>query len=93
MQDFLKRMLVSFIFLGMLVSISVAVRCSVPQYRKWRECTALRRELQADVDGAKAQISETKRKIDRFHSSRWFVEQLARENHRVAENEIVFVFE
>lgn len=93
MQELLKRMLVCFTFIGMLVSISVAFRCFVPRYRTWNESLALRQSLQDEVDGLRREIAETKRKVDRFHSSKWFVERLARENHRVAENEIVFVFE
>lgn len=93
MQDLLKRMLVCFTFIGMLVSIAVAAKCFVPKYRAWNENRALRQSLQEDVEATRRSIAETKRKIDRFHSSRWFVERLARENHRVAENEIIFVFE
>lgn len=93
MQDFLKRILFGFIFIGMLVSIAAAVKCTLPRYQAWCESRQLRQTLQGEVAGKQREIAEIKRKIERFRSSRWFVEQLARENHRVAENEIVVLFD
>ena len=46
MQDILKRILFSFVFIGMLVSVLVAVKYSIPQYRTWQENRALRAQLQ-----------------------------------------------
>lgn len=93
MQKLLKTTLYVFIGTFVFVNTVLAVRCLVPKCRVKEESLALRAELQEQVAARKQDISVLKRKIDRFYSSRWFVEQLARANHRVAENEIVFIFD
>lgn len=76
-----------------LVSVVVAVPRIAPCHAERDANMEKRESLQADVERLKQEIAGTKRKIDRFNSSRYFVEQLARANSRVAENEIVFIFE
>lgn len=93
MQDFIHRTVIAFSIIAMLVSTAVAVPRIIPHHAERKANIQKREALQADVDRLKQEIAGTKRKIDRFNSSRYFVEQLARANARVAENEIVFIFE
>lgn len=93
MNDFLRKMMFGFLTMGVLVSVSIAVKCSIPKYRAWRINVAQRAQLQAEVEEIRDEITQTKRNIDRFKTSPYFVERLARMNHRVADNEIVFIFQ
>ena len=92
-NDFLRKTMLVFLAMGTIVSVSIMVKCAFPKYRSWRENLAQRDALQAEVDDVRAQITQTKRNIDRFKTSPYFVERLARTNHRVADNEIVFIFQ
>ncbi len=92
-MKFFKTTWYVFIGIALFVNAVLATRCLFPKWRVKEESLALRAELQEQVATRKQDISVLKRKIDRFYSSRWFVEQLARANHRVAENEIVFIFD
>lgn len=67
-------------------------RC-VPEYHRWKERRETRAQLQKETEAIRQEIVETNRNIERFQVSRDFVERLARENQRVAENEIVFVLD
>jgi cell division protein FtsB len=71
----------------------IAVKHTVPSFHAWRENVSQQETLQAEVDSIRDQITQTKRNIDRFKTSPYFVERLARMNHRVADNEIVFIFQ
>lgn len=93
MNELLRKMMIVFLSIGCAVSISVMVKYSIPKHQAWRENMAQRDALQAEVDQIREQITQTKRNIDRFKSSPYFVERLARVNHRVADNEIVFIFQ
>ena len=93
MNDFLRKMMFGFLTMGVLVSVSIAVKCSIPKYRAWRINVAQRDQLQAEVEEIRDEITQTKRNIDRFKTSPYFVERLARMNHRVADTEIVFIFQ
>ena len=93
MQDLLRKMVFGFVFLGAVVVGAVALVQSVPRMRAYRQCDAERVRLQGEVDAVRQQVTETRRKIDRFNRSPYYVEYLARENHRVAENEVVLIFE
>lgn len=93
MQDLLRRITLAFLFIGTLLSAAVAVKCMVPRYRAWNENRQDQERLQAQVEDIRRQITATKRNIDRFRTSPYFVERLARDNHRVAENEIIFIFD
>lgn len=93
MQEFIRKTVFVLFVIATFVSFAVAIPRIVPSTAE-REANIQKREtLQADVERLKQEIAGTKRKIDRFNSSRYFVEQLARANARVAENEIVFIFE
>jgi cell division protein FtsB len=92
-NDFLRKMMFGFLTMGVLVSVSIAVKCSIPKYRAWRINVAQCDQLQAEVEEIRDEITQTKRNIDRFKTSPYFVERLARMNHRVADNEIVFIFQ
>lgn len=93
MQEIIRKTVLLFLTSLPLVSIVVAVPRITPVRAEHRSNTEKRDLLQADIERLKQEIAGTKRKIDRFNSSRYFVEQLARANSRVAENEIVFIFE
>lgn len=93
MQEIIRKTAVAFLVIMTLVSVVVAVPRISPGLTERSANMEKRAALQADVERLKSEIAGTKRKIDRFNSSRYFVEQLARANARVAENEIVFIFE
>ena len=93
MSELLRKMMVAFLFIGVVVSASIAGKYTMPKLQAWRDNTAQRDALQVEVDQIREQITQTKRNIDRFKSSPYFVERLARMNHRVADNEIVFIFQ
>lgn len=82
----------SFLALGALVSVVIAVKHTLPKQRAWKANEAYRVQLQEEVEQLRADITQTKRNIDRFKTSPYFIERLARENHRVADNEVVFIF-
>ncbi len=93
MRDLLRKIASFAIVLILLVTTVVVIKISIPKYRTWRANVAQRDALQAEVDSIREQITQTKRNIDRFKTSPYFVERLARMNHRVADNEIVFIFQ
>ena len=93
MQDTLRQLLGAFLVVGLLLGAGVAISKAVPRWRAYQVCCAERERLQGEVDGIRQQITDTKRNIDRFNRSPYYVEYLARANHRVAENEIVLIFE
>lgn len=93
MQDLLRRIIVSFLVACTLLSVAAAVRYLVPRWHLWQENRLAQEQLQAQVEDIRQQITATKRNIDRFRTSPYFVERLARANHRVAENEIIFIFD
>lgn len=93
MQDLLRRILWSAFVVLTLFSVGMAVRCLVPRWQARNESRQALERLQAQVEDVRLQITATKRNIDRFRTSPYFVERLARDNHRVAENEIIFVFD
>ncbi|MDO4527632.1 MAG: hypothetical protein Q4C03_02460 [bacterium] len=64
-----------------------------PEYQRWSERCETRSKLQADVDATRQKIAEINRNIERFQDSPYFVERLARENQRVAKNEVIFILE
>ena len=82
MQDLLRRIIVSFLVACTLLSVAAAVRYLVPRWRLWQENRLAQEQLQAQVEDIRQQIT-----------SPYFVERLARANHRVAENEIIFIFD
>lgn len=93
MQELIRKTVIVLFAIATVVSFATAIPRIIPCTAE-REANILKREnLQAEVEQLKQEIAGTKRKIDRFNSSRYFVEQLARANARVAENEIVFIFE
>ena len=93
MGDFFRRLVFSLLGIATLVSVVLAAQCILPAYREWVERRAVRSDLTRRVDEGAARIAAINRDIDRFKTSPYFVEQLARANHRVADNEIVFIFE
>ncbi len=93
MQDTLRQLLRAFLIVGLLLGAGVAVSKAVPRWKAYQVCDAERARLQGEVDALRQQITDTKRKIDRFNRSPFYVEYLARTNHRVADNEIVLIFE
>ena len=82
-----------FLLMGACVSILIALKYAMPNYRSWRENVVRRDALQGEVNTIRDQITQTTRNLDRFKTSPYFVERLARMNHRVADNEIVFIFQ
>ena len=92
-SELLRKMMVTVLVIGVVVSFSIAWKYAMPKHQAWRDNAAQRDALQAEVDQIREQITQTKRNIDRFKSSPYFVERLARMNHRVADNEIVFIFQ
>ncbi|HIV09202.1 MAG TPA: hypothetical protein IAC79_03720 [Candidatus Spyradenecus faecavium] len=93
MQDLLRRMAFAFMTIATGVSLLAAVRCLVPAYRQWQAARSQRDGLREQVDDLQRQIMETKRSIDRLERSPYYVEQLARANRRVADGEVLLVFE
>lgn len=93
MQDLLRRMAFAFMAIVAGVSLLVAVRCLLPTYHQWQDTRAQRTALRAESDELKRQIEETKRSIDRLERSPYYVEQLARANRRVADGEVLVIFE
>lgn len=93
MQDLLRRMMMVFLTIGALVSVSVAMKSIVPSYVAWQENSARRDMLTKELEQVRQQIADTKRDIERFGRSPYFVEQLARAKHRVADNEVLLLFE
>lgn len=93
MQDLLRKMLLIFISIGTLVSVALGAKALYPRYTAWQANRAERDILQVQVAEAREEITNVKRKMNRFQTSPYFVEQLARANHRVADNEIVYIFE
>ncbi len=93
MQDLLRRMMVAFLVIGALVSVSVAVKHAVPSYAILQERRARCAELREELAQVRQQTADTKRDIERFGRSPYFVEQLARARHRVADNEVLLLFE
>ncbi len=73
-MKFFKTTWYVFIGIALLVNALLATRCLFPKWRVKEESLALRAELQEQVATRKQDISVLKRKIDRFYSSRWFVE-------------------
>lgn len=92
-NDLLRKIMIGFLISGVILSGIVAWHFSLPKHQAWRENIAQRDTLQAEVDQIREQITQTKRNIDRFKTSPYFVERLARMNHRVADNEIVYIFQ
>ena len=92
-NDVMRYLMFSVLGLAVLVSLSIAVKYSIPKQREWQENQARRDALQMEVEQVRAEITQTKRNIDRFKTSPYFIERLARSNHRVADNEIVFIFQ
>ncbi len=93
MQDLLRRMTFAFMAIVAGVSLLVAVRCLLPTYRQWQSARVQRAALRAESDALQRQIAETKRSIDRLERSPYYVEQLARANRRVADGEVLVIFE
>jgi len=93
MHDLVQRMTFAFVFVGMLVSIALGIRAVRPKWQDWQEHCAEQEALQSSVDDIRQQITQTKGDINRFRTSPYFVERLARKNHRVADNEIVLIFD
>lgn len=93
MNDILRKMIFGFFLMGAGISIIIAVKCTLPKQREWAENKAYCAQLQDEVDEIRADITQTKRNIDRFKTSPYFIERLARKNHRVADNEVVFIFQ
>ena len=93
MRDLLRKIACFALGLIAIVTTIVLIKVSIPKYQAWRANVAQRDALQAEVDAIRDQITQTKRNIDRFKTSPYFVERLARMNHRVADNEIVFIFQ
>ncbi len=93
MQEFMRRIGMFFVAVIALLSVGMAIKCIVPRIATNREGQLRRAQLQQEVDQLRQQITMTKRDIDRIKTSPYFVEQLARANHRVADNEIIFIFE
>lgn len=85
---------IGLIVLGMAVVINFAIvaKCAFPKYQEWQNNIAQQATLQTEVDNIRSQITQTKRNIDRFKTSPYFIERLARQSHRVADNEVVFIF-
>lgn len=93
MQDALRKMLIAFVFIGMLVSVSMGARALLPRYQVWQANRDRKAQLQEEVAQAREDITEVRRKMNRFRTSPYFAEQLARANHKVADNEVVYIFE
>ncbi len=93
MQELMRRIGTLFTIVIALLSVGMAVKCIYPRVQTHRASAQQRAQLQEEVDALRQQIASTKRDIDRLKTSPYFVEQLARTNHRVADNEIVFIFE
>lgn len=93
MNEIFRKMWYCFLCVAVGISLSLVARWSIPLQKdldaKKAECDA----LQAEVKTVQNQITQIKSDIDRFNSSPHFVERLARMNHRVADNEIVFIFQ
>ncbi len=93
MQELMRRIGIFFVVVIALLSVGMAAKCIYPRVQTYRASHRQRAHLQHEVDALRQQITSTKRDIDRLKTSPYFVEQLARTNHRVADNEIVFIFE
>ncbi|MEG1479526.1 MAG: hypothetical protein RSD41_00755 [Kiritimatiellia bacterium] len=93
MQELIKRIGYGFLIVVALVSATTAIAYLVPQWRTWSVNCVQRELLQTEVDNIQQNIASVKRNIVRFNGSPYFVEQLARSNHRVNDKEIVFIFE
>ena len=52
-----------------------------------------RAALRAESDALQRQIAGTKRSMDRLERAPYYVEQLARANRRVADGEVLVIFE
>ncbi len=93
MHDFLKKIGFALFAFLMLLSCAVAVFYTLPQLRIKQSNTERRDALQAELLEIQEEIAHYKRNLVRFNTSPYFVEQLARSNHRISDKEIVFVFE
>lgn len=93
MQDLLRHIFWASCIVITLFSVGMAAKRLAPRWRARHESRQALEQLQAQVEDIRQQITATKRNIDRFRTSPYFVERLARDNHRVAENEIIFIFD
>ncbi len=93
MQELLRRIGFVFASIVTLLSVIMAVKCILPRAQTYRESSSQREQLQSEVDELKQQITQTRRDIGRLKTSPYYLEQLARTNHCVADNEFIFIFE
>lgn len=93
MQKTAKTFFYIFLIAAGGVVFSIGLSRFFPEYQRWSERRETRSKLQADVDATSQKIAETNRNIERFQDSPYFVERLARENQRVAKNEVIFILE
>lgn len=78
--------LVAVIFVGGLL-------LAWPNYQRGRALRAQNAELSAQIDRKRLEISDLVENQRRFKTDSDFLEQIARQNHRVYPGELVFIFE
>lgn len=78
--------LVAVIFVGGLLLVW-------PNYQRGRALRAQNAELAAQIDRKRLEISDLIENQKRFKTDSDFLEQIARQNHRVYPGELVFIFE
>ena len=64
-----------------------------PNYQRGRALRAQNAELAAQIDRKRLEISDLIENQKRFKTDSDFLEQIARQNHRVYPGELVFIFE
>ncbi len=92
MQELMRRIGLVFASVVTLLSVVMAAKCIFPRAQMYHESCEQRDQLQAEVDQLKQEITQTKRDIGRLKTSPYYLEQLARTNHCVADNEFIFIF-
>lgn len=94
MNDGIREKALRYLTIGILAVIVVGGL--VLTYPNYRRSVALKREnaqLQERIEAKKREIEVLRDYQRRFRSDSDFVEQIARQNHRVYPGELVFVFE
>ena len=94
MSESLKDKVVRYLTYLVLLLIAVGgVMMMYPDYRRSESLKRQNAELQEQIDRRKREIEQLIENQRRFKTDADFVEQIARQNHRVFPGELVFIFD
>ncbi len=93
MEQFFKRLAQIAYLLAAAVIVLGGVCFCIPQIQLLRGIEDKKMKFLRDIDTCDRQIKAIRLNQERFKTSPEFIEWLAREQQRIAPNEIVFIFE